>query len=52
MFQVNPWNGQRKQLTRPGVVRSWVPRCRQELWKAWISSGAVRTTMSEASAIS
>ena len=52
MFQVNPWNGQRSWRTCPGLVRSWVPRCRQELWKAWISVSVVRRTMSDASPIS
>jgi hypothetical protein len=50
--QVNPWKGQRNSLTVPGWVRSRVPRWRQELWKARIRSGALRTTMREKPAMS
>ena len=49
---MNPWYGQRNELMWPERVRSWVPRWRHELWKAEIVSGAVRTTMSDQSAIS
>ena len=45
--QVKPWKGQRSSATQPGSVRSWRPRCRQELWNARMTPPGPRTSTRE-----